>query len=269
MLGHGGDNSSEWRLRAQVVLLRHLAAERIKVDILLRLGAIQRGLIVLDKCAGNICAGAHVALVLGRQLDIFGQAAALGDRLGHGHGGHGGQSRSGGQILAGGRGRGKCVEVELMTRRAAHARADGHRRLGSAVPMKTSNRSLRLQHLRVPAALFKLPYPIPPSFSISPLFLFISSAMQAFRRPVQAALSAAGRRQAYSTASPYASTNVNLRINKDTKVLFQGFTGRQGTYVAVHSSSTNAMLIRPQFPRPAGHRVRYAGPAPIVADATR
>lgn len=164
MLGHGGDNSSEWRLRAQVVLLRHLAAERIKVDILLRLGAIQRGLIVLDKRAGNICAGTHVALVLGRQLNIFGQAAALGDRLGHGHGGHGGQSRSGGQILAGGRGRGKCVEVELMTRRAAHARADGHRRLGRAVPMKTSSRSLHLQHLRVPAALFKLPYLITPVF---------------------------------------------------------------------------------------------------------
>lgn len=156
-----------------------------------------------------------------------------------------------------------------MTRRAAHAPADGHRGLGSAVPMKTSNRSLRLQHLRVPAVLPKQPYRIPPSFSISPLLLFTSSAMQAFRRPVQAALSAAGRRQAYSTASPYASTNVNLRINKDTKVLFQGFTGRQGTSVAFHSPWAIAMLIGPQLPRPAGHRVRYAAPAPIVANATR
>lgn len=56
--------------------------------------------------------------------------------------------------------------------------------------------------------------------------------MQVFSRRTAGALQIAARRQGYSTAtSGYAATAENLRINKDTKVLFQGFTGKQGRCV--------------------------------------
>lgn len=55
--------------------------------------------------------------------------------------------------------------------------------------------------------------------------------MQAFRRNTFALRNVAGQqRRSYAKAtSAYAETVNNLRINKDTKVLFQGFTGKQGT----------------------------------------
>lgn len=56
--------------------------------------------------------------------------------------------------------------------------------------------------------------------------------MNAFKSSANIALRAGARRQAYSTAtSGYASTAPNLRVTKDTKVIYQGFTGKQGTYV--------------------------------------
>ena len=60
--------------------------------------------------------------------------------------------------------------------------------------------------------------------------------MQVFGRCTAGTLRAAARRQGYSTTSSgYAATAENLRINKDTKVIYQGFTGKQGRHVMEES----------------------------------